>query len=1142
MISQKNHWGYLPAVVVSILIAGLPSSTSFTAPNRNDLGKYRKLTKNEDLTKTNFRRLPSFIQASNSADDEKKKVVVIGNGMVGQRFMEDLLKLDKDNKCTIATFCEEPRAAYNRVKLTSYFETRNPSALTMTSEFDADGKTKWYEENGVEIYMNDKAVAIDTEAKTVTGKSGKVIPYDVAVMATGSYPFVPPIPGKQRPGVFVYRTIEDLEAMLAYAKENNVQSAAVIGGGLLGLEAAKAVKDMNITSHIIEFAPILMCRQIDQGGHDALVGTIEAMGLKVHCNARTASFVGEDGSTDNDSVSPVAALRFSNEDPTWDDLPVQMVVVSCGIKPRDEVAKEAGIELGERGGVVVDNLMKTSAEDVYAIGEIALHKNFIYGLIAPGYVMAKVAAVGVADRFGIDIDEELPEFTGADLSTKLKLLGCDVASFGVNQPKPDDDDVTEIVWNDPLASVYRKLIFNKIGTKLRGGILVGDAGDYTKLHKLAITGDTLPVPPGELLCPPSAATGPVEDEGPSDDPNAQICSCNDVTRGEIAATIIDLGIEKATLGAVKKCSRAGTGCGGCEPEVKVILKEELEKLGGSVSNAICEHFDYSRPELMALIRTHPEIKDVDSFEKVLAKFGHGDGCEVCKPAVASILASLVNEVILDDGRDSLQDTNDRSLANMQRGGSYSVVPRVPGGELLPEQLVALGIVAKKYNLYSKITGACRVDLFGAAKYQLPDIWEDLGKAGFESGHAYGKALRTVKSCVGSTWCRYGVQDSVSFAVRVENRYKGIRSPHKMKSAVSGCVRECAEAQGKDFGMIATENGYNLYVGGNGGASPVHAQLLATDIDEDTVLKYLDRYLMYYILTADRLERTAVWQKKLPNGRNGGGPIEHLKDVIINDSLGICDELDTRMQHLVETYHDEWAEVVKDPARKAKFKQFVNTDENQSREDMIEFVEMRGQTRPADWPADGQPSTLWKPPENDVFARSEKSWVSVGSVSDFAPNVGSAILYSDTQLAVFNNAQRGEWYCTQNMCPHKQAFVLSQGIIGDVSGTPKVACPLHKKNFALEDGAEIGGDLQIITFPIKVEGDDVMVELPQPEEIDAILGTKGLRVMKSDCIDIAGDAIKVPVKRRANEDDSLASILQEGEEMLRGSLNSTITMK
>lgn len=1033
---------------------------------------------------------------------EGKRVVVIGNGMVGQRFMENLIDLDVDKKCTISTFCEEPRAAYNRVKLTSYFETRDPSALSMTSDFDGEGRTPWYEENNVELLLNDKAVSIDTESKTIMGASGKKVDYDVAVFATGSYPFVPPIPGKQRPGVFVYRTIEDLENMLAYVKENNVKSAAVIGGGLLGLEAAKAVADMKVESHIIEFAPSLMCRQIDQGGHDALVGTIESMGLQVHCGARTESFVGEDGSTDMDSDSPVSSLRFSNED--WEDLPVQMVVVSAGIKPRDELARDTDISIGERGGIVVDEQLKTSADGVYAIGEIALYNNFIYGLIAPGYDMAGVCSKVIAEEeLGLKLNlEEQPAFTGADLSTKLKLLGCDVASFGENQPSPEDTDVSNLVWNDPLGGIYRKLIFNKAGTKLRGGILVGDASDYTKLHALAVKGGELPENPAMLLAPMSAQ-GEVEEVELSTDPTTQVCSCNDVTRGDITDAIKELGVEEATLKNVMKCSQAGTGCGGCQPDVKNILTHELEALGGSLSNNLCEHFEYSRPELMALVRTDADPTSVDSFEKILHKHGHGDGCEICKPTVGSILSSVYNGMVLDEERDGLQETNDRALANMQRGGSYSVVPRVPGGEITPEQLIKMGEVARKYDLYSKVTGAQRIDLFGASKYQLPDIWEELGSVGLESGHAYGKSLRTVKSCVGSTWCRFGVQDSVGFAIRIENRYKGVRSPHKMKGGVSGCVRECAEAQGKDFGMIATENGYNLYFGGNGGVNPIHAQLFAADIDEDTVIKYTDRYLMYYILTADRLERTAPWQQKLPSGKNGSGPIGHLHEVIIEDSLGICAELDERMQHLVDTYHDEWAVVVNDPERRAKFKQFVNTDENQAREEQIEFIGQRGQTRPTNWVSDGEAQTNWKPDDTDIFARSEKSWVTVGKTSDFVVNAGSTILYGESQLAVFNNAAQGEWYCTQNMCPHKQAFVLSQGIIGEAEGIDKVACPLHKKQFGLADGQQLDGDLSLITFPVKIEGGSVLVELPSEVEVNAILGTSGLRV-QSGCPDEKGE--------------------------------------
>jgi nitrite reductase (NADH) large subunit len=340
-----------------------------------------------------------------------------------------------------------------------------------------------------------------------------------------------------------------------------------------------------------------MSRQIDLGGHNALVGKIEALGLKVHCDARTQAIVGQDGTDDNnESMSPVAALKFSNEG--WDDLPVQMVVVSCGIKPRDELARDAGIAVGERGGVVVDEQLRTSADGVYAIGEIALYKNFIYGLIAPGYTMAEVAAKWVAKDLGVAaVVENKGEhaFTGADLSTKLKLLGCDVASFGVNQPRPDDTDVTELVWNDPINSIYRKLIFNKAGTKLRGGILVGDASDYSVLHKLAVGEDAvLTENPANLLSPPSARGAAVVEEAVSSDAATQICSCNDVSRGAIVQTIMELGVDGATLGAIKKCSKAGTGCGGCEPQVKSILAETLLSMGGKLSSNMCEHFLQSR--------------------------------------------------------------------------------------------------------------------------------------------------------------------------------------------------------------------------------------------------------------------------------------------------------------------------------------------------------------------------------------------------------------------------------------------------------------------------------------------------------------------------------------------------------------------
>src|SRR5260221_3297030 len=413
---------------------------------------------------------------------------------------------------------------------------------------------------------------------------------------------------------------------------------------------------------------------------------------------------------------------------------------------------------------------------------------------------------------------------------------------------------------------------------------------------------------------------------------ALVCSCNSVSKGAICAAIAE-GCQ--CLGALKKKTKAATSCGGCGPLAKQILDAEMKKRGFKVNHHLCEHFGFSRQELFHLVR----IENLKSFEELLQKHGRGRGCDICKPAVASILASCWNEMILKPKHASLQDTNDHFLANLQKDGTYSVVPRVPGGEITPAKLIALGEVARRFGLYTKITGAQRIDLFGARVDQLPGIWRELIDAGFESGHAYGKALRTVKSCVGSTWCRYGVQDSVSLAIALENRYKGLRSPHKLKSAVSGCARECAEAQGKDFGVIATEKGYNLYVCGNGGMKPQHAQLLATDLDEETLLRYVDRFLMFYVRTADRLERTAPWFNKLEGG------IEYLREVIVEDSLGLAAELEREMQHVVDTYQCEWKTAVEDPATLRRFRAFVNSD---VADPSIVRVPLRQQHRPATW--------------------------------------------------------------------------------------------------------------------------------------------------------------------------------------------------
>lgn len=1013
--------------------------------------------------------MQTILHATSSEDAApllaQKTVVVIGNGMVGQRFCEKLVEFDKAKQFRIVTFCEEPRAAYDRVGLTSFFAHRDAEKLMIA-------RREWYREHGIELHLGDRACLMDCEQRIVRSQRGVEIRYDVAILATGSYPFVPPVPGFNKQGVFVYRTIEDLQQIIEYSKKS--KRCAVIGGGLLGLEAAKAAFDLGLETHVVEFAPRLMPRQIDDAGSRTLVKKIESLGVKVHLNKSSKEVHGN---------GQVERLEFND----GESLDLEMIIVSAGIRPRDDLARESGLEIGPRGGILVNDQLRTSDPNVYAIGECALHRGMIYGLVAPGYEMAEIVAANLCG--------DARRFRGTDLSTKLKLMGCDVASFGDYEAPPER--AVPLVFDDPLSGVYKKLLFSLDGTKLLGGVLVGDALEYGTYSLLAKGSQPLPCKPHELLV---GKTGGVSLGGVDAMPDdAQICSCNNVSKGAICQAIREGNLD--SVGAVKSCTRAGTGCGGCVPLVTDLFHAELKKAGKVVTNHLCEHFPLSRTELFAIVK----VKELKTFDAVIQACGQGNGCEICKPAIASILASLWNEHILGEEHQTLQDTNDRFLANMQRGGLYSVVPRVPGGEITPDKLIVLGEVAKKFGLYTKITGGQRIDLFGAQLQDLPDIWEQLVNAGFESGHAYGKALRTVKSCVGTTWCRYGVQDSVGFAVRVENRYKGIRAPHKVKMAVSGCVRECAEAQGKDVGLVATEKGYNLYVCGNGGAKPRHADLLVADIDEDTAIKYIDRFFMYYIMTADRLTRTSVWCEKLEGG------IEHIRDVVVHDKLGIAAELEARMQRLVDTYECEWAAVVRDPEKRKRFKQFVNTDETES---VIQIVPERGQQRPEFWPSEfvsleqframsvpGAASAEDSEPElctHHASLPTPTEWTFVGKVWDFPKDGGATIKYGKVQIAVFNFTSRGEWYATQNMCPHKKAFVLGRGILGDAQGTPKVACPLHKKTFSLQTGESLQGEeYRIRTFPARVEGEDVLLELPPTELLDRELATEiGCRLATS----------------------------------------------
>ncbi|APY12640.1 nitrite reductase large subunit [Seonamhaeicola sp. S2-3] len=835
-----------------------------------------------------------------------KKIIVVGNGMVGYKFCEKFVAQDTSKDFEITVFGEEPRPAYDRVHLSEYFENQNAEALEMAPR-------SWYKANGIELITSERVSDINRASKTIKTAKDREFSYDYLIMATGSSPFVPPIKGVEKEGVFVYRTIEDLEGMLAYAAKLNKEKpnarAAVLGGGLLGLEAGKAVLDMGLEPHIVEFAPKLMPRQLDSRSSQVLKLKLESIGLNIHLSKATNQILGD---------GKITGMEFGEDD----RLDVDMLIVSAGIRPRDELAKACGLEVGVRGGIVVDNTMKTSDKNIYAIGEIALYNHMIYGLVAPGYDMAEVAVKQILGETNVVMPADI------DMSTKLKLIGVDVASFG--EPFMPADKGHSIIFENKTQYLYKRINVSHDGKKLLGGILVGDASDYSMLHQIYLNGMKIPEDPAQLILPAAdgnAAFGDVMDL-PDE---AQVCSCESVTKGQICEAI-ESG-EANDLASVVSCTKAGTGCGGCKPMVKDLTDATLKSLGIEVKDSICEHFDLNRQELYDII----QVKGYRTFNEVIDNHGKGCGCELCKPLIASLMATIHADTANKEY--AIQDSNDRFLANIQRNGTYSVVPRVPGGEITPDKLIALGEIAKKYDLYTKITGGVRVDLFGATLNQLPLIWKDLISHGFESGHAYGKSLRTVKTCVGSTWCRYGMDESVSFGIELENRYRGIRAPHKIKGGVSGCIRECAEARGKDFGLIAVEGGWNLYVGGNGGATPRHAELLAEQIDNETVIKYLDRYLMFYMRTAKPLQRTAAWQERLEGG------MEYLKEVIIDDKLGIATDLEKEMQTLVNRFECEWTQAINNPEMMKRFSHFVNSKEE---DDNLVFVPIREQKMPEPW--------------------------------------------------------------------------------------------------------------------------------------------------------------------------------------------------
>jgi nitrite reductase (NADH) large subunit len=835
-----------------------------------------------------------------------RQLVVIGYGMVGHRLVDAVRTRDEAGSWRITVLAEEPRPAYDRIAMSSYFDGVDERGLRLR---DLAG------DPGIDVWLGEPAAAIDLTARTVTTAAGRSIGYDALVLATGSAAFVPRVPGHSLPGCFVYRTIDDLDAIRAAASRSGASSGVVVGGGLLGLEAANALRLLGLDVHIVEIAPHLMPAQVDEGGGALLDRAVAGLGLRVHAGAPVAAVQAGEG-------EGAAGVRLAD----GTVISASLVIFAAGIRPRDELARACALPVGERGGVLVDGACRSADPCVYAVGECAAVDGRVYGLVAPGYAMAEVVADRLAGGAAV--------FRDADTATKLKLLGVDVASFGDAHARTPG--ALEVVVNDPVAGTYRKLVVSDDARTLLGGVLVGDASAFGVLRSMVgreLTADPL------LLLAGADAGGPAGSGVAALPDEALICSCQAVAKGTILTAISGQGA--TDMASIKGCTRAGTGCGSCVPT----LRQLLSVAGVEQSAAICEHFSCSRAGLYEVAA----VTGIRTFSELIARHGTGRGCDLCKPAVASILASLGTGHILDGEQAALQDTNDHFLANLQRNGTYSVVPRVPGGEISPDKLIAIGEVARAFGLYTKITGGQRIDMFGARLEQLPEIWRRLVDAGFESGHAYGKAVRTVKSCVGSTWCRYGVQDSVGLAVELELRYRGLRAPHKVKAGISGCARECAEARAKDFGVIATENGWNLYVGGNGGFRPRHAELLAGDLDHDTLVRLIDRFLAFYVRTADRLQRTAAWIEAMDGG------LEHLRSVIISDGLGICGELDAAMARHIASYADEWRGVLEDPGKLSRFVSFVNAPGVP--DPTVSFTVERGQPVPAPGPGAAHPATV-----------------------------------------------------------------------------------------------------------------------------------------------------------------------------------------
>jgi nitrite reductase (NADH) large subunit len=785
----------------------------------------------------------------------KQKLVILGNGMAGARVAEEILKRDGAALFDITMIGAEPHGNYNRILLSNVLNgTQNADDITMNP-------LQWYKDNGIKLIAGVPAIGIHREKRTVMLLDARQISYDKLIIATGSRPFVPPIPGTDLYGVFVFRTLEDCTSIAKYAQTS--KTAVVIGGGLLGLEAAKGLMTHGPQVHVIEMAPHLMAVQVDSRGGEILGKTVASLGVTSHCSKATVEILADEGRR-------ACGVKFKD----GSTLACDMVVISAGIRPNGELAKEAGLAVEK--AILVDDQMLTNDPDIYAVGECAQHRGKLYGLVAPIWDQCNTLADQIT---GTNRDAA---YTGSFVATKLKVMGVNVASMGERDGTPGDEIVR---YEEPDTGIYKKLIIR--GGKLAGAILVGDTDSYDDLSAKMKSQDSLPARRAELLFGAPAANESFSFAAMPDD--KQVCDCNGVCKGKIVESI------KAgctTLKAVGKATRAGTGCGSC----KKMITGLIECIAGEVKADPSEGWyvpaiPMDKPTLVAEIQKRG-LKAVSQVMEALAKKED----EKSKMGLAILLRALWGKDYIDE-RDC-RYVNDRLHGNIQKDGTFSVIPRIYGGVTTADELVKIGTVAKKYNVPTvKLTGGQRIDLLGIKKEDLPAVWKDLGMV---SGYAYTKAFRTCKTCVGSEWCRFGTNNSTALGIAIEKKFQGIETPAKVKMAVSGCPRNCAESTTKDVGIIATEGGeWEIYIGGACGVSVRKGDVLCRVKSQEEAIRMTARFMQYYQDHARYLERTYDFVPRIG--------LEKIKKLLVEDSEGICADLDAKMQSYLDATLDPWVE-------------------------------------------------------------------------------------------------------------------------------------------------------------------------------------------------------------------------------------------